>query len=226
VKNSKIEKGFVYIFEAVGQGFYKIGRTHYLMKRLQAIKTSSPSKIRYVFAAVVDDPVQVEKALHLLFKDLRVTGEWFMLGTKDVKRVITLIQLANFDLVCRQMKLEDDLNVFELDCLAELDEAIDDWNEIKLRLEKSFIESKEVTGLGDFERRDKGILPWEPHADPRKLIYSARPQIVALVQEGMSKPFQIAKEIWGDVVDPRSSPYAGKKGVKFLIEQIVKRGIN
>jgi DNA-binding XRE family transcriptional regulator len=55
--------------------FVKIGYTKNINKRLKQLQTSSPVKLEVLH--LIDGNVTLEKELHLLFKDLRTSGEWF-----------------------------------------------------------------------------------------------------------------------------------------------------
>lgn len=103
----------------------------------------------------------------------------------------------------------------------------DDINVFKVKLEETLRHNQHpVESDSQTTQKEEGRPNWHTEANPVDLVNAYQQEIIDLVKGGMSKPFQIAKEIWGDVVDQRSRPYAGKKGVKFLIEQIVKRGSN
>jgi DNA-binding XRE family transcriptional regulator len=56
--------------------YLKIGYTKNINKRLIQLQTSSPVKLEVLH--LIDGNVTLEKELHLLFKDLRTQGEWFI----------------------------------------------------------------------------------------------------------------------------------------------------
>ena len=85
--------GFIYLVQAVGTNKFKIGRALNVPIRLQALQTSSPLKIRYVYHASVENMSQSELELHQKFSKKREIGEWFALTTEDVKLCILLMRL-------------------------------------------------------------------------------------------------------------------------------------
>lgn len=67
----------VYFAEQVGGRLVKIGWTKTCPKRrVRALQTGSPVKIRLAGVIETDDP-RLEKELHARFADSRVQGEWF-----------------------------------------------------------------------------------------------------------------------------------------------------
>lgn len=55
--------------------FVKIGYTKNINKRLSQLQVSSPIKLELLH--LIDGSATLEKKLHVLFKDLRTSGEWF-----------------------------------------------------------------------------------------------------------------------------------------------------
>jgi DNA-binding XRE family transcriptional regulator len=55
--------------------FLKIGYTKNINKRLSQLQTSNPIKLE--LCHLIDGNVNLEKELHIMFKDLRSQGEWF-----------------------------------------------------------------------------------------------------------------------------------------------------
>ena len=55
--------------------FVKIGYTKNINKRLSQLQVSSPVKLELLH--LIDGSATLEKKLHVLFKDLRTSGEWF-----------------------------------------------------------------------------------------------------------------------------------------------------
>lgn len=75
---------------------------------------------------------------------------------------------------------------------------------------------------GQFLPKKRQIKPWRKTAKPDELVASAQGQIARLIQEGMTKPYEICVAIWGETIDPRALPYNGKNGVKVLIERMLE----
>jgi DNA-binding XRE family transcriptional regulator len=55
--------------------FVKIGYTKNISKRLSQLQVSSPIKLEVLH--LIDGNVALERELHILFKDLKTSGEWF-----------------------------------------------------------------------------------------------------------------------------------------------------
>jgi len=64
------------------------------------------------------------------------------------------------------------------------------------------------------------IFPWDSGATPSVLVESARVRIISLIHEGVEKPADICRLIWGDI-NVCAKPYNGKAGVKKRIETII-----
>lgn len=65
------------------------------------------------------------------------------------------------------------------------------------------------------------VFKWSLDATPAVLVESARARIIALIHEGVDKPSEIVRLIWGEV-NVQARPYNGKSGVKKRIEAIMK----
>jgi hypothetical protein len=56
----------------------KIGvATDSVNKRLKELQTGNPNKLKILKSVFVDNPFEVEKNYHTLFKTKRINGEWF-----------------------------------------------------------------------------------------------------------------------------------------------------
>ena len=74
----------VYVIQAEGTDRYKIGYASCVKRRIGHLKTSCPYPIRTV--VVFDDgTMEDERALHGVFKEYRVHGEWFCLSDKTIE---------------------------------------------------------------------------------------------------------------------------------------------
>lgn len=104
-KNWKIPEGFsrdcIYFVEC--NGVVKIGTTSNLKSRLNALQTSNPTPIRLVHTISVpirQDHREVEKALHTIFENNSVRGEWYKISEQDIERI-------------KLLSIEDILNIAE-----------------------------------------------------------------------------------------------------------------
>jgi hypothetical protein len=75
---------------------------------------------------------------------------------------------------------------------------------------------------GEKEPETNEILEWSSNANPRLLVETAKARIISLIQEGVTKPADICRAIWGEI-KTQSLPYNGKNGVKSRIEYIIKQ---
>lgn len=71
------------------------------------------------------------------------------------------------------------------------------------------------------------LLPWTEEADPAALVESAKARIVALILEGIDKPSEICKMIWGSVINTSAKPYNARKGgvkkrIEFIVSEVKK----
>ena len=84
VEYEKIERGYIYLLKC--GGFYKIGITQNLEKRLKSYYvTENPFKIEIIFQKIIDNPEEAEKELSNKFQNKRFRGEWFKLNKEDVQ---------------------------------------------------------------------------------------------------------------------------------------------
>lgn len=89
-KNGKrATDGYVYLLEAVG-GFFKIGKTVNPKSRKRTFGVKLPMAVEFKHVIHTDDMHKLEKALHQLFADKRVRGEFFDLTLADVAFICSL----------------------------------------------------------------------------------------------------------------------------------------
>lgn len=88
-KHEQNPVGYVYVYEAVNMGFYKIGRTWDINQRHRAL-VKLPFEIRQILALETNDPVGLENRLHSAYHDKRVNGEWFTLSKDDLSSIVEI----------------------------------------------------------------------------------------------------------------------------------------
>jgi predicted GIY-YIG superfamily endonuclease len=71
---------FVYFILNEDSNAIKIGRTKDLAKRMNALQTSSPAKLKLIKSVQVEggkEAHELEQSLHKKFSEIRLAGEWF-----------------------------------------------------------------------------------------------------------------------------------------------------
>lgn len=80
----------VYIIRC--ENHYKIGVSKNPHTRIRKMKTGSPLQFNIEHFSMNENAFLIEKELHNIYKEKRVTGEWFDLSDKDVKQAIDYIE--------------------------------------------------------------------------------------------------------------------------------------
>lgn len=81
---------YVYLLES-NMGYYKIGITKDLNKRIKQFGVQLPFKVSILWFVDVDDARRYEKWLHNFFKNKRVNGEWFIFDYWTLKAIVEYI---------------------------------------------------------------------------------------------------------------------------------------
>ena len=84
----KEELSVDYLYILKNNGLYKIGYSSNWDKRYKAYKTHL-GVVDLVYLARTKDSFDLEEKLHLMFKEKRVTGEWFELSNEDLLTAIS-----------------------------------------------------------------------------------------------------------------------------------------
>jgi hypothetical protein len=83
------QASFVYLILAEN-GLIKIGKSNDVYGRLKSLDTSSPLKLSLLFYIETMNADELEDALHGIYDDKRIKGEWFSLSDEDVKEIMEL----------------------------------------------------------------------------------------------------------------------------------------
>ncbi len=91
-KNVKIPEDYsqycVYFVEC--NSVFKIGTTSDIKSRLNVMQTSNPTPIHLVYTISIPlmrNHREVEKALHTIFENAYVRGEWYKITEQDIERI-------------------------------------------------------------------------------------------------------------------------------------------
>lgn len=79
---------YVYVLEAVGGGWFKIGRSKNPFGRIADLQTGCPYPIRVRMCFLAADACRVEDELHKLGSLYRGSGEWFSADADVVRRLL------------------------------------------------------------------------------------------------------------------------------------------
>lgn len=90
--SKKIPDGFFryYVYFIECNGHYKIGSTSDIKSRFTTLQTSNPSQIHIAYVIPIPftyNHGNVEKALHIIFGNHKVRGEWYCLTQVDIDRI-------------------------------------------------------------------------------------------------------------------------------------------
>jgi hypothetical protein len=83
--NAFNQRACVYILES--HGLYKIGKASNLSTRLAGLQAGNPHELNVVAVITTEAYEVLERALHRLYIDQRVHGEWFRLSQSDIEEI-------------------------------------------------------------------------------------------------------------------------------------------
>lgn len=88
------ERGFVYVLSK-NKNQYKIGRTYNLKQRYKAIMTQSgDSSVKLIYLSdFIFEYSKLENALHKLYKDKKIIGEWYKLNKDELDELSLYIEM-------------------------------------------------------------------------------------------------------------------------------------
>jgi hypothetical protein len=82
---------YVYLMEAVGGGWVKIGRSSNPFGRIEALQTGCPYPIVLKVCFYCENASEVEGRLHELCKAHRGHGEWFEIDSVTVRAMLSCL---------------------------------------------------------------------------------------------------------------------------------------
>lgn len=97
IKKGNMKSGYLYLIEQEQTGFFKIGVSINPEKRLNQLKTSSPTVLKLITKIYTNDMYTLEKLFHKLFlrknstlsegNKWRNNREWFFLNSNDINYI-------------------------------------------------------------------------------------------------------------------------------------------
>ena len=132
----------MYTYIIYDDKYYKIGKTKNLKNRMESMKTSNPHIKLLLFL-----DKDIEKDLHVKFKDRNITGEWFNLSKEDLEylhntmyknedikvttKLIRIIKVSPDKNLIRQKRYEN-MKVLNQDRVnntkKDIEDIIDSWD--------------------------------------------------------------------------------------------------
>ena len=94
----RLREGFVYVIyldDTAGHRLYKIGFSENFSDRFRTHQCASPFQMYVACVYFVSDTHTEEKALHDMFDERRVRGEWFRLTGNDLNVIAQRANLTN-----------------------------------------------------------------------------------------------------------------------------------
>ena len=89
------QHGYVYLIQGpreAGKDLFKIGRTVNPKTRFSNLQTGSPVLLELVKITKTKNSKELERYLHEYCAEMRIHGEWFALGKRDVRSVKKIMQ--------------------------------------------------------------------------------------------------------------------------------------
>ncbi len=90
------EKG-VYVIKMQNTEKYKIGKTIDLKRRLKQFSTGNPENIKITYFIATEHYKSLEKHLHEVFNDSRISGEWFSFNEERLQELESHLSLLQSD---------------------------------------------------------------------------------------------------------------------------------
>lgn len=93
LQTPKTKSDKVYVLKHIGfEGFYKIGITYNVNKRIKQLSNGSPLGVEKIAEFQSNDAKKTESLLHGKFAEQRRNGEWFELTKEQLSTALKLIE--------------------------------------------------------------------------------------------------------------------------------------
>jgi predicted GIY-YIG superfamily endonuclease len=87
---------YLYIIQAKGTDYFKIGITNDLKKRLSTLQTGSPIKLYLVrYYLIYTDANKLEKLIHNYLSEYHIHLEWYSISISKLKDIEMIINKHN-----------------------------------------------------------------------------------------------------------------------------------
>jgi hypothetical protein len=87
-----------YIYLLGGEGYYKIGRTMNVNRRVRQLEIQLPWPVKLLHTIPCENHKQSEKKLHAMYANRRANGEWFALTGQDVASIQDIARMRGSEI--------------------------------------------------------------------------------------------------------------------------------
>ena len=106
--------GYVYLIGSTVFGWYKIGKSKTPEVRVRDLGILLPFKIKVIAVWSAENHSAMEKALHEMYADKKINGEWFEFRGKEVHQLI--------DKIPSEVRVYPSQNAHPLDAFSNIEE--------------------------------------------------------------------------------------------------------
>lgn len=108
----------VYVVGPEG-GPFKVGIARNLKRRLTGLQIGSPERLRVHHAILHHDAAAIERAVHALLADRRLTGEWFRAALEEIIEALHVAIAGHIEATRRPIRLTGPMTSAEYRAIRE-----------------------------------------------------------------------------------------------------------
>ena len=146
---------YVYVIQSGSDGAIKIGISKNPEQRLSQLQTSNPKELRILYAWQVEDATMLERHLHFVFAEYRLSGEWF----KPENEIMDKLEFLN-GVLSHTGKVDriyiDRVEVQEVEVEVEKLVPFEEWQEWEDQ--QSAVSPELEAEIHDFLERAEGVI--------------------------------------------------------------------